>query len=124
MPSRSGDSSGEQGTRQGVSSRPTQGTAAPAIPQPGGRLRRLLLGPPLPTHRESEERLSNPTALAILSSDALSSVAYATEEMLRVLLPVAGLAAFTLSLPIGGAIIILLLLLMFSYRQTIQAYPN
>jgi amino acid transporter len=124
MPSRPGDSGGEQGRRQGVSSPPTHGTEAPAIPPPGGRLRRLLLGPPLPTHKESEERLSNPTALAILSSDALSSVAYATEEMLRVLLPVAGLADFTLSLPIGGAIIILLLLLMFSYRQTIQAYPN
>ena len=124
MPSRPGDSGGEQGRRQGVSSPPTHGTEAPAIPPPGGRLRRLLLGPPLPTHKESEERLSNPMALAILSSDALSSVAYATEEMLRVLLPVAGLAAFTLSLPIGGAIIILLLLLMFSYRQTIQAYPN
>src|SRR5437588_9150862 len=93
MPSRSGDSSAEQGRRQGVSSPSTQGTAAPATPPPGGRLRRLLLGAPLPTHREREERLSNPMALAILSSDALSSVAYATEEMLRVLLPVAGIAA-------------------------------
>jgi amino acid transporter len=63
-------------------------------------------------------------ALAILSSDALSSVAYATEEMLRVLLPAAGVAAFALSLPIGGAIIGLLLLLILSYRQTIQAYPS
>jgi amino acid transporter len=63
-------------------------------------------------------------ALAILSSDALSSVAYATEEMLRVLLPAVGVAAFTLSLPIGGAIIALLLLLILSYRQTIQAYPS
>jgi len=78
---------------------------APAIPPPGGRLRRLLLGAPLPSHVEQQERLSNPMALAILSSDALSSVAYATEEMLRVLLPVAGGAAFALSLPIGGAII-------------------
>jgi amino acid transporter len=63
-------------------------------------------------------------ALAILSSDALSSVAYATEEMLRVLIPAVGIAAFTLSLPVGGAIVTLLLLLMFSYRQTIQAYPS
>src|SRR6266851_3389702 len=92
-----------------------------SVTLPGGRLRRLLLGPPLPTHLESEERLSKPMALAILSSDALSSVSYATEEMLRVLLPVAGVAAFTLSLPIGGAIIALLLLLILSYRQTIQA---
>ena len=97
---------------------------APAIPPPGGRLRRLLLGPPLPSHSEREERLSKPMALAILSSDALSSVAYATEEMLRVLLPAAGIAAFSLSLPVGGAIIGLLLLLTLSYRQTIQAYPS
>ncbi|HKN49235.1 MAG TPA: APC family permease [Actinomycetota bacterium] len=97
---------------------------APAIPPPGGRLRRLLLGRPLPSYAEREERLSKPMALAILSSDALSSVAYATEEMLRVLLPAAGVAAFSLSLPVGGAIIALLLLLTFSYRQTIQAYPS
>src|SRR4030081_2109027 len=124
MPSRPGDSGGEPGRGQSVSAPPTQGTAAPAIPPPSRRRRPPLLGPPLPTHREREERLSNPMALAILSSDALSSVAYATEEMLRVLLPVAGIAAFTLSLPIGGAIITLLPLLMFSYRQQIQAYPN
>ena len=78
---------------------------APDIPPPGGHLRRLLLGRPLPSHAERKERLSKPMALAILSSDALSSVAYATEEMLRVLLPVAGVAAFSLSLPVGGAII-------------------
>jgi amino acid transporter len=63
-------------------------------------------------------------ALAILSSDALSSVASATEEMLRVLIPAVGVAAFGLGLPIGGAIIGLLLLLVFSYRQTIKAYPS
>src|SRR2546423_15368663 len=85
-----------------MSSPPAHSTETPAIPPPGGRLRRLLLGPPLPTPKDQEERLSNPMALAILSSDALSSVAYATEEMLRVLLPVAGIAAFTLSLPVGG----------------------
>jgi amino acid transporter len=63
-------------------------------------------------------------ALAVLSSDALSSVAYATEEMVRVLLPVAGVAAFTLSVPISALIVGLLLLLVLSYRQTIKAYPS
>ncbi|MDQ1518002.1 MAG: hypothetical protein QOE80_3832 [Actinomycetota bacterium] len=87
-------------------------------------VRRLLLGPPLPSDRESSERLSNPLALAVLSSDALSSVAYATEEMLKILVPVAGVAAYRLSLPIAGAVVGLLCLLVLSYRQTIKAYPN
>jgi amino acid transporter len=105
--------------------RPDPETATPpGIAPPGGRLRRLILGPPLPSETEARERLSNPTALAILSSDALSSVAYATEEILRVLVPVAGVAAFGLSLPIGAAIIVLLGLLILSYRQTIKAYPS
>ncbi|MBV8084883.1 MAG: APC family permease, partial [Chloroflexi bacterium] len=88
------------------------------------RLARWMLGTPLPTEQEVGERLSKPVALAVLSSDALSSVAYATEEMMKVLLPVAGLAAFSAGVPISGAIILLLLLLMFSYRQTIRAYPS
>ncbi|MDQ1493307.1 MAG: hypothetical protein QOJ23_5821 [Actinomycetota bacterium] len=87
-------------------------------------VRRRLLGPPLPSDRESSERLSNPLALAVLSSDALSSVAYATEEMLKILVPVAGVAAYRLSLPIAGAVVVLLALLVLSYRQTIKAYPN
>jgi amino acid transporter len=68
--------------------------------------------------------VTKPVGLAILSSDALSSVAYATEEMIKVLLPVAGLAAFSLGVPLAGAIILLLLTLVFSYRQTIRAYPS
>ena len=89
-----------------------------------GRLRRLLTGPPLSNDQEISERLTNPVALAILSSDALSSVAYATEEMLKVLVPVAGLPAYRVSLPLAAAIVSLLLLLVLSYRQTIKAYPN
>src|ERR1700736_2413936 len=89
-----------------------------------GRLSRLFLGQPVPNSQERAERLSNPTALAILSSDALSSVAYATEEMMKVLVPVVGLAAFSLGVPVAGAIVLLLLLLVFSYRQTIKAYPS
>jgi amino acid transporter len=83
-----------------------------------------LFGPPLPSAAETKERLSNPIALAILSSDALSSVAYATEEMMKVLVPVVGLAAFGLGVPIAGMILLLLVTLVFSYRQTIRAYPS
>ncbi|MCU1463034.1 MAG: putative integral rane protein [Acidimicrobiales bacterium] len=94
------------------------------VPPPDTRLTRLLLGPALPTSADRHERLSNPEALAILSSDALSSVAYATEEMVKVLLPVAGIAAFALSVPLSGVVILLLVTLIVSYRQTIRAYPN
>ena len=86
-------------------------------------LKRLLLGRPIPTHLAHHERLSRVTGLAVLSSDALSSVAYATEEILRVLV-VGGLAALSFSIPIGLLIATLLALVVFSYRQTIYAYPS
>ncbi|MBX3071696.1 MAG: APC family permease [Thermomicrobiales bacterium] len=88
------------------------------------RIKRRVIGVPLATAQAAHERLSNAKALAILSSDALSSVAYATEEILRVLLVSAGVAAMTRVLPIGAAIIALLLIVGFSYRQTIKAYPH
>ena len=87
------------------------------------RAKRLLIGEPLTTAAAAHERLTKVKALAVLSSDALSSVAYATEEILRVLL-LAGLGALTLSLPIGSAIVALLLIVGASYRQTIKAYPH
>jgi amino acid transporter len=87
------------------------------------RAKRLLIGAPLTTASAAHERLTKVKALAVLSSDALSSVAYATEEILRVLL-LAGAAALSLSLPIGGAIIVLLFIVGVSYRQTIKAYPH
>jgi amino acid transporter len=85
--------------------------------------KRLLLGRPIPSNLAHHERLSKVTGLAVLSSDALSSVAYATEEILRVLV-VGGLAATAFSLPIGLLIATLLGLIAFSYRQTIHAYPG
>ena len=88
-----------------------------------GKIKRVLIGNPLTTSSGIHERLTKVKALAVFSSDALSSVAYATEEILRVLL-LAGLGAMTLSLPIGGAIIALLFIVGISYRQTIRAYPN
>ena len=87
-----------------------------------GKLKRALIGAPISTAQAAHERLTNVKALAVLSSDALSSVAYATEEILHVLL-LAGLAALSLSLPIGAAIVALLLIVGISYRQTIKAYP-
>jgi amino acid transporter len=86
-------------------------------------LKRLLVGRPLPTAVARHERLSKVAGLAIFASDNLSSVAYATEEILRVLV-VAGAAALALSLPIGVAIAIVIVIVINSYRQTILAYPQ
>jgi amino acid transporter len=87
------------------------------------QIKEFFLGKSLPTSAHSEERLSNAAALAVLSSDALSSVAYATEEILLVLVA-AGSGALGLSLPIAIAIILLLGIVVLSYSQTIRAYPN
>jgi amino acid transporter len=88
------------------------------------RIKRVLVGQPLSTAEAGHERLTKVKALAVLSSDALSSVAYATEEILRVLLIAVGLSALSVSLPIGAAIIALLVIVGVSYRQTIKAYPK
>lgn len=88
-----------------------------------GRVKRALIGRPLATEAAAHERLSKLKALAVLSSDALSSVAYATEEILAVLI-IAGVAALTYSLYIGAAIVLLLIIVGISYRQTIKAYPQ
>jgi len=85
--------------------------------------KRLIVGRPIPNHLAHHERLSRLTGLAVLSSDALSSVAYATEEILRVLVA-GGLAALSFSTPIGILIATLLAIVVFSYRQTIHAYPS
>src|SRR5439155_21829864 len=69
------------------------------------------------------ERLTNIKALAVLSSDALSSVAYATEEILRILI-LAGVGALSFGLPLGLAVIVLMVIVVASYRQTIAAYPR
>ncbi|MFK0071406.1 DNA-binding protein, partial [Streptomyces sp. NPDC091046] len=70
------------------------------------RVKRRLLGQPLTTERVSEEKLSNRTALGVLASDCISSSAYGSEEMLRVLVPVVGAAAFTLVMPVTGALLL------------------
>jgi len=85
--------------------------------------KRLLIGKPIATEQQHEERLSRFTALAVFSSDALSSVAYATEAILAVLI-LGGIAALSNSLIIGAAVAILLVMVGISYRQTIHAYPQ
>jgi amino acid transporter len=90
----------------------------------GYALKRVVLGRPLATSRLEHERLGKPTALAVFSSDNMSSVAYATEEILRVLIPVVGVIAFSYVLPISGVIVLIEAILIFSYRQTIKAYPT
>ncbi len=86
-------------------------------------LKRWLLGHPLATKQAAHERLSNPIALAVFSSDPLSSVAYATEEILLVLV-LAGTTALHYSLGISLVIVGLVAILTVSYRQTIYAYPS
>jgi len=84
--------------------------------------KRVLFGRPLASDRLEHERLNKKTALAVLSSDAISSVAYATEQTLLVL-AVLGAAALNYVIPISAVIVGLLVLVAVSYRQTIFAYP-
>jgi amino acid transporter len=90
----------------------------------GYRVKSRLLGRPLHNDQLQHERLGKPTALAVFASDNLSSSAYATEEILRVLVPAIGIAAFSLVVPITVAMLVVLALLILSYRQTIKAYPT
>lgn len=87
------------------------------------QLKRLVVGAPIPSRLAHRERFSRATGLAILSSDALSSVAYATEEILRVLI-LAGVGVLSLARPISFVIAAILAVVVFSYRQTIHAYPS
>jgi amino acid transporter len=87
-------------------------------------LKRYLIGKPLKNEQLSGEKFGVLWGLPILSSDAISSVAYAGTEIMLVLLPVVGMLAFRQLTYISAAIILLLAILMLSYRQTIDAYPN
>src|SRR5512141_2586842 len=87
------------------------------------RIRHALFGRRLSIHEEIGERLSKVKALAIFSSDAISSSAYATEEILRVLV-LAGAAAMSSSIGVSIAIATLLAIVALSYRQVCQAFPN
>jgi amino acid transporter len=81
-----------------------------------------LLGPPLVNEQLGEQRLSKPLALGVLSPDGISSSAYGTEEILIALLPMAGLAAFTLILPMTLAILLVMTFVVLSYREVVMVY--
>jgi amino acid transporter len=81
-----------------------------------------LLGPPLVNEQLGEQRLSKPLALGVLSPDGISSSAYGTEEILIALVPLAGIAAFTLILPLTLVILLVMTLVVLSYREVVMVY--
>ena len=87
------------------------------------RLRTILIGRPIHSEREEHERLTKTKALAIFSSDNISSSAYATEEMMRILV-LAGVGAISFTMPLTITICVVLAIVATSYWQTIRAYPN
>jgi amino acid transporter len=88
------------------------------------RIKTKLLGPPLASERLAHERLGIPTALAVFSSDCISSSAYATEQILNRLIPYIGLLAFSLVIPVTVSLLVVLFFLILSYRETIKEYPT
>jgi amino acid transporter len=106
------------------------------MPQPAGLLperssqpegfwytaKRRLLGPPLTNDELGEQRLSKPLALGVLSPDGISSSAYGTEEILIALVPIVGMAAFSLILPMTLVILFVMVLVLASYREIVMVY--
>ncbi len=88
------------------------------------RIKNRLLGPALVTEDLGIQRLGKPTALAILSSDVMSSSAYATEAMLSVLVPAVGVAAFSLIVPVSLLVVVVLIFVAASYLEVIKAFPK
>lgn len=88
------------------------------------KLLSFLLGKRLEDSKLSSEKFNTLWGIPVFASDAISSVSYAGEEILLVLVPVLGMASFKFFLPVVGAIIGLLAILVFCYRQTIDAYPQ
>jgi amino acid transporter len=103
--------------------RPAASMARTPLGRSLARARSVLFGRPLSTHEEIGERLNVATGLSIFASDNISSSAYATEEIMRVL-ALAGAGALALTMPITVGIVIVLAIVVTSYRQTIAAYPN
>lgn len=89
-----------------------------------GQLSRWLLGKRLATNQLLNEKFGVFWGLPILASDAISSVAYAVEEMLYILVPAIGMLSYVWLPQVAGAVIILLVILTLSYRQTVEAYPG
>lgn len=99
------------------------GPEAAVRPEAGSRVRRVLIGAPLASSAFVKERMRKLVALPVLSADVLSSVAYAPEAMLAVLV-LAGTAGLAYSLPVAAVVVFLMLAVGVSYRQTIRAYPH
>ncbi len=89
----------------------------------GSAAKRILIGQPFPTHRATEQLLPKRIALPVFASDPLSSVAYATEEILLVL-SLGGIALLHLAAPVAVAVVVLLVVVITSYRQTVREYPQ
>ena len=83
-----------------------------------------MLGPPIASERQSLERLGKPTALAVLSSDVISSSAYATEQILVQLVKYIGVAAFALVVPVTIAVVVVLLFVTASYLEVVKVYTK
>jgi amino acid transporter len=111
------------GPATGLADRPAV-PARPPVSTTFRRIKRVIVGSPLSTERLIHERLGKPTALAVFASDNLSSSAYATEEIIRVLVEYAAIGVFVMVVPITLALLAVLGILLFSYRQTIKAYPQ
>src|SRR5712691_9688978 len=117
------------GPQTDVKSAPAGGPTAAGLlgggRQPDGfwyTAKRRLLGPPLVNEQPGEQRLSTPLALGVLSPDGISSSAYGTEEILIALLPAAGMAAFALLLPMTLVVLLVMALVLLSYREIVMVY--
>ena len=88
------------------------------------RLKNRILGPPMVSEQLTQERLSTPVAIGVLAPDMISSSAYGTEEMLVVMVPIIGLAAFSMVIPITLAILAVMVFVMISYSQVIGVYTK
>src|SRR3954451_21138006 len=123
---RTDEASSEKQAAPATGTQPPRSGPRPPLPRSSSYgVKRAILGRALPTAHLVHERLGKIAALAIFSSDALSSVAYATEEMLKTLaIAGVGILMFSLIVPLSAAIVGVLAILVFSYRQTIKAYPS
>jgi amino acid transporter len=115
----------------GAANAPSAPSAPPALAgsanlpeRLGYRLKRRALGPPLTTDQIEHETLSKKLALGVLSSDCISSSAYGSEEILLILLPMFGIAAYSLLLPMTLVVLVVLVLVTLCYRQVVMLYTK
>ncbi|HUY86968.1 MAG TPA: amino acid permease, partial [Acidimicrobiales bacterium] len=109
----------------GVTSKGNASASGVELPENlGYKLKNLLLGKPLTSESFAHQRLSKTVAAGVLSPDCISSTAYGTEEMLTILVPAVGVAAFSLVIPVTFAILGILMLVTLSYREVVQVYTK